>query len=257
MEAFCSESARLRSTKQSRQIARHTSALESELSDSSSATLPPPPPPAQGFQPSTSRGQATVSLSQSAVESQCPSALGFHSQRDHTRISGPLLSLPLPPATSPRAVQKTAEPAHDDRHGHIRKVYKALVELKEDFRNIRDIILNIEATVKAASAIESQSFVLPSLPLQSQDDLAQLEARLLDPRNSLWGDCQGLLANQIMTEYSLKGMQKKKAFVELHICGCIIDGIKDRFKHETEANINSKLGKHLAGASDRDGGRAK
>ncbi|XP_064481081.1 uncharacterized protein LOC135394318 [Ornithodoros turicata] len=50
-----------------------TSALESELSDSDSAS------PAQGSPLSGSTDQATVSLSQPAVESQCPSALGLHS----------------------------------------------------------------------------------------------------------------------------------------------------------------------------------
>ncbi|KAK9688602.1 protein of unknown function (DUF4806) [Popillia japonica] len=66
-----------------------------------------------------------------------------------------------------------------------------------------------------------------------------------------------LLTKDISMEYSLKGRQNKRAFYKLRIYKILTDAVRVRVKSATDADIHKHVGRWLAVAGDREGGRKK
>ncbi|KAK9674761.1 hypothetical protein QE152_g40878 [Popillia japonica] len=66
-----------------------------------------------------------------------------------------------------------------------------------------------------------------------------------------------LMAKNLCLQFSLRGKLAKKAFDKTNLFQVIIDALRQRFESATEYEVNKIIGRWLATARDREGGRAE
>ncbi|KAK9739002.1 hypothetical protein QE152_g9412 [Popillia japonica] len=66
-----------------------------------------------------------------------------------------------------------------------------------------------------------------------------------------------LMAKNLCLQFSLTGKFAKKAFDKTNLFQVIIDALRQRFESATEYEVNKTIGRWLATARDREGGRTE
>ncbi|XP_064460448.1 uncharacterized protein LOC135370606 isoform X2 [Ornithodoros turicata] len=165
--------------------------------------------------------------------------------------------------------------------GFQSKAIELLLENRSLLYDIHQRISSFEAFGQASNGLLIPHTISPLLeqPLSSVEEFTQAEIALKD-RNTLralvdrlaligGSDMNGAvkhivdrcLKNSLQAQFSLDGRKGKRAFKISPLCSVIVAAVQKRLsclgETPTEKEVLARIGKYLAGWSDRDGGRKK
>ncbi|XP_064488851.1 uncharacterized protein LOC135400843 [Ornithodoros turicata] len=179
----------------------------------------------------------------------------------------------VPSMSSPEVTDVLSSHASSNQVGD-RNILLLLVDIKRAVKSLDQRLQVMERFIERISqekGIAKPNF--PELPIQTCSELLDLETTLSDEQakvyligklsrlggNSLAESVRilvkNLIKNSVALQYSLRGAQQKKDFSALRVYSCITEVLLKRHNSVTMKEVEDRIGRYLAGAPDREGGR--
>ncbi|XP_064462029.1 uncharacterized protein LOC135372316 isoform X2 [Ornithodoros turicata] len=174
------------------------------------------------------------------------------------------------------AAQTTGAENSTSLNGFQEKCIRLLLENRLLLRELTKRVASLEnnaSLVPAEHQLSCDAALLIEQPLSSIEELEDVERALREPTNRLailgGGDFKEIvklaldrtMKNTLQAQYSVEGRRGKRSFKTLSLCSVIVAAVLQRMDAlkipVTEADFHGRIGKYLAGACDRDGGRKR